>query len=116
MRSFGPAWSFGYQRGGGAAIPISDLPPLFPANRITVWQPGATYNAIPAVGVAGNTAPSNYNQAGYGIPVRSMIFATLSPKSPSVTGSTATITIASPAVVTLTSGTITAGDQFIFKT
>lgn len=61
----------------GSPVPNPSI--LIPANRLTVFQPGVTYNAIPAVGVAGNIAPSNYNQAGYGIPVRNTIFTTLSP-------------------------------------
>lgn len=64
-------WITGKQPPSGGA--------LIPANRVTVWQPGVTYNAIPAVGAAGNTVPSNSSSPGYGIPVRNTIFTTLSP-------------------------------------
>src|ERR1700732_1872014 len=46
------------------------LPPIIPANRQTLWQPGVTYNVIPiAQGGTGAT----------GIPHRTTIFTTLSP-------------------------------------
>ena len=51
-----------------------------PAGRLTVWQPGVTYNAIPASGSAGNTVPSTYTGAGYGIPTnRTQCGSTLTP-------------------------------------
>ena len=54
--------------------------PIIPASRITTWQPGLTFNAIPASGAAGNTIPSNYTGAGYGIPTnRTQCGTTLSP-------------------------------------
>lgn len=52
---------------------------ILPADRLTTWQPGVTYNKIPASGAAGNTTPSSYSQAGYGIPNRTTIYTTLSP-------------------------------------
>ncbi len=57
-------------------------PAIIPADRLTVYQPGVTYNKIPAVGAAGNIAPSDYTQSGYGIPNRTTIFTTLSPLGP----------------------------------
>jgi len=76
--------------------------PLFtiPANRTTTWQPGVTYNG--------------------GIPVRNTIFATLSPLSPAA-GNTITVSVASPAVMTLSSGTwasigAAAAQRFTFQT
>jgi hypothetical protein len=53
--------------------------PIIPTNRTTVWQPGVTYNVVPTAGQAGNTVPSNYAQAGYGIPNRTTIYTTLTP-------------------------------------
>ena len=43
---------------------------VLPAGRGTVWQPGVTFNQLPASGSAGNTIPSNYLGGGYGIPNR----------------------------------------------
>jgi hypothetical protein len=81
----------------------------------TKWQPGVTYNKIPAPGTAGNTAPSNYSQAGYGIPNRTTIHATLSPlgsgqdDTPQINAALAAAgavaTYANPQVVLLTAGT-----------
>ena len=44
----------------------------------TVWQPGVTYNKIPASGTAGNMVPSTVS-TGYGIPSRSTIYTTINP-------------------------------------
>lgn len=49
--------------GGGGSI--------IPAARLTTWQPGLSFNKMPASGSAGNTIPSNYLTAGYGWPTAS---------------------------------------------
>lgn len=59
---------------------------------MTLWQPGVTYNG--------------------GIPTRNTVFTTLTPKG----GSTVTVSIASPAVVSWTAHGRSAGDAFIFQT
>jgi hypothetical protein len=71
-------WSCGGSNGGTTASCSTQVSGLIPANRKTVWQPGVTYNAIPAPGSAGNTVPSTPG-AGYGIPNRTTIYKTLSP-------------------------------------
>jgi hypothetical protein len=62
-----------------ANFTVTSGSPIIAANRMTVWQPGVTYNQIPTAGTAGNTVPSNYTQAGYGIPNRTTIYTTLTP-------------------------------------
>jgi hypothetical protein len=52
-------------------------PPLMPSDRRTVWQPGVTYNAIPASG-AGNTIPAITPRPGM-VFEPTTIFTTLSP-------------------------------------
>jgi hypothetical protein len=81
----------------------------------TTWQPGVSYNQIPAPGTAGNTVPSNYSQTGYGIPNRTTIHATLSPlgggrdDTPQINAALAAAgavaTYANPQVVLLNAGT-----------
>src|SRR5262249_30876840 len=74
-------WSCAGSNGGTTAscqAPTTQGSGLIPANRVTVWQPGVTYNAIPAPRSAGNTIPSTPG-AGYGIPNRTTIYKKLSP-------------------------------------
>src|SRR5258708_3472055 len=104
MRSFGPAWSFGYQRAGGAAPSVGSSPPLIPANRITTWQPGVTYN-----GVAG---------AGGGIPHRTTVFTTVNPRGGTLDDTaninTACSTCPAGQVVLLGAGTFNINGNGIF--
>lgn len=58
----------------------SNVPPIIPADRLTIFQPGVTYNKIPlSITAPSNTVPSDYTQVGYGIPNRTTIFRTLTP-------------------------------------
>lgn len=58
--------------GGGSSF-------VLPADSQTTYQPGVTFNQIPAAGAAGNTIPSNYQGAGYGFPTRTQCGSTLHP-------------------------------------
>ncbi len=96
-----------------SGAPIASTAPIVPADRLTIWQPGVTYNQIPSsITAASNTIPSDYTQSGYGIPNRTNIHATLTPSGgndlsqiqTAVDAAGAAASAASPQVVLLSAG------------
>src|SRR5215475_2259100 len=92
-----------YSGSGGIA---SDT--IIPSDRKTLWQPGVTYNVMPAV-IDGQTTDTTGLK---GIRNRTTIFTTLNPLGTA----TATITAGTPVTISLPGGSPAIGTKFTLTT